>query len=211
MEHFGELMAGLRDYAESLASDGVVRGLIGPREVPRLWERHILNCAVLADGIPPGSRIADVGSGAGLPGVVVALVRPDVEMVLIESLQRRCDYLAETLDRLALANATVVRGRAEECRDLRGSFDVVTARAVAPLVRLVPQTVPLLRPGGCLLAMKGDTAQEEIEAARAAMRKAGVGEVVVRHFDARYVEHAATAVEIRRRPAGAGVSRETMR
>lgn len=202
---FGPLTDGLEAYAAALASDGVVRGLIGPREVPRLWDRHILNCAVLADGIPAGSRVADVGSGAGLPGMVIALVRADLQVVLVESLLRRCEFLTEVVDRLGLGNVTVRRGRAEECRDLRGAFDVVVARAVAPLVRLVPATLPLLRPGGVLLAMKGDTAEEEIDAAGAAMKKAGVSDVVVRRFEAPYVEHAATAVQIR------NVSRETRR
>lgn len=202
---FGPLTDGLEAYAAALAGDGVVRGLIGPREVPRLWERHILNCAVLADGIPADSRVADVGSGAGLPGIVLALVRADLRVVLVESLLRRCEFLTEVVARLGLGNVTVRRDRAEDCVDLRGGFDVVVARAVAPLVRLVPAVLPLLRPGGVLLAMKGDTAQEEIDAAGAAMKKAGVSEVVVRRFEAPYVEHAATAVQIR------NVSRETRR
>lgn len=194
---FGSLTDGLEAYARALATDGVVRGLIGPREVPRLWDRHILNCAVLAQGIPDGSRVADVGSGAGLPGMVLALVRPDLRLVLVESLSRRCEFLTEVVGRLGLTNVVVRRDRAEDCVDLRGSFDVVVARAVAPLARLVPATLPLLRPGGVLLAMKGDTAQDEIDAAGAVFKKARVSDIVVRRFEAPYVEHAATAVEIR--------------
>lgn len=197
-EHFGPRIEGLVAYAESLAIDGVVRGLIGPHEVPRLWDRHLLNCAVLVEGIPEGSRVADVGSGAGLPGIVVALVRSDVTMVLIESLLRRCEFLTEMVEHLGLGNVEVRRDRAEECRDLRGAFDVVVARAVAPLVRLVPATVPLVRPGGSVLAMKGETAQDEIDAASAVIEAAGVSEVVVRRFDAPYVEHPAIAVQLTR-------------
>lgn len=196
--HFGARMAGLEMYAAALASDGVVRGLIGPREVERLWERHLLNCAVLADGIPADSTVADVGSGAGLPGLVIALVRPDVRMTLIESLLRRTEFLGEMVERLGLDNVVVRRDRAEDCRDLRGSFDVVVARAVAPLTRLVPTTAPLLKPTGRLLAMKGETAQEEIDAARAVLRRAGLSHVVVRCFDAPYVDRPATAVEMTR-------------
>jgi 16S rRNA (guanine527-N7)-methyltransferase len=198
VEHFGPRMAGLAAYAAALATDGVVRGLIGPREVERLWERHLLNCAVLADGIPAGSTVADVGSGAGLPGLVIALVRSDVRMTLIESLLRRTEFLAEMVDRLGLDNVVVRRDRAEDCRDLRGTFDVVTARAVAPLTRLVPTTAPLLRPAGRLLAMKGETAQDEIDAARGVLRKAGLSHVAVRCFDAPYVDRPATAVEMTR-------------
>ncbi|MGQ0467128.1 MAG: 16S rRNA (guanine(527)-N(7))-methyltransferase RsmG [Sporichthyaceae bacterium] len=201
---FGALADGLEAYAAILASDGVVRGLIGPHEVPRLWDRHILNCAVLAEGIPSGARVADVGSGAGLPGLVLALVRSDLQVVLVESLLRRTDFLTEVVGRLGLTNVAVRRGRAEECVDIRGGFDVVVARAVAPLARLVPSTLPLLRPGGVLLAMKGDTAQDEIAAAASILKKARVSDVVVRRFEAPYVEHAATAVQIR-----SNVSRET--
>lgn len=208
VDHFGARIAGLQAYAFALADDGVVRGLIGPREVERLWDRHILNCAVLADGIPEGATAADVGSGAGLPGLVIALVRPDVRITLIESLLRRTEFLTEMVGRLGLTNVVVRRDRAEDCRDLRGTFDVVVARAVAPLVRLVPSTAPLLRPDGRLLAMKGETAGDEIEAARAVLRKAGLSEVAVRCFDAPYLEHPATVVEMCRKPSAA-VSRET--
>lgn len=207
VEHFGPRIAGLAAYAAALATDGVLRGLIGPREVQRLWDRHILNCAVLADAIPEGSTVADVGSGAGLPGMVIALVRPDVRITLIESLLRRTAFLGETVQRLGLEHVVVRRDRAEDCKDLRGSFDVVVARAVAPLGRLVPTTAPLLRPDGCLLAMKGESVAEEIEAARAVLKKAGLSEVAVRCFDAPYLGRPATAV-VCSRPT-AVVSRET--
>ncbi len=209
VEHFGDRMAGLQDYAAALADDGVVRGLIGPREVPRLWDRHILNCALLSDGIPEGARMADVGSGAGLPGLVIALIRPDVEVTLIESLLRRSEFLSEMVTRLGLERVQVQRGRSDEIRELRGRFDVVTARAVAPLIRLVPATVGLLNPRGSLLAMKGESAREEIDSAGAALKKAGLSGVAIRCFDAPYAEHPATVVEMRRRPFVADVSRET--
>lgn len=153
-------------FAEILATDGVVRGLIGPREVPRLWERHLLNCAALADLIPPGARVCDVGSGAGLPGVVVALARPDLEVTLLEPLLRRTTFLAEVVLELGLGDQVRVhRGRAEELVG-REQFGVVTARAVAPLGRLLTWCLPLVDASGQLLAMKGSSAAEEVALAR---------------------------------------------
>lgn len=157
-------------FARSLAGEASVRGLIGPREIPRLWDRHLLNCAVLAELIPRGAEVADVGSGAGLPGLVVAIGRPDVSMTLVEPLLRRTRYLEEVVADLGLANVKVERARAEDLR--RGPlFDIVTARAVAPLERLAGWTLPLTRSGGEVLAMKGSSASAEVEAARAALRK----------------------------------------
>jgi 16S rRNA (guanine527-N7)-methyltransferase len=153
-----------------LASRGVERGLIGPREVPRLWDRHLLNCGVVADLIEPGATVWDVGSGAGLPGVVVALLRPDLRVTLLEPLLRRTRFLEECVAELRLPNTTVVRGRAEEHAGRVGA-DVVLARAVAPMNRLATWALPLLRPGGELLAMKGDAAAEELEAATATLRR----------------------------------------
>jgi 16S rRNA (guanine527-N7)-methyltransferase len=151
-------------YAEILATDGVQRGLIGPREAPRLWERHIVNCVVVAELIGPEASVCDIGSGAGLPGVVLAIARPDLEVTLLEPLLRRSTFLDEVTATLGLDNVRVERVRAE---DWHGSatYDVVTARAVAPLDRLLVWSMPLVAPGGALLAMKGAAAMAEIEAA----------------------------------------------
>lgn len=157
-------------YAGWLAGAGIVRGLIGPREVPRLWERHLLNCAVIADLMPNGATVCDVGSGAGLPGLVVAIRRPDLKVTLLEPLLRRATFLEEVVADLGLENVVVQRGRAEEAQGV-ATFDIVTARAVAPLDRLARWCVPLLGTGGVLLAMKGSSAQDEVVAAALALRK----------------------------------------
>lgn len=152
-------------YGELLASAGVVRGLIGPREVPRLWDRHLLNCAVVTDLVPGGSRVVDVGTGAGLPGLPMACRRPDLRIDLVESLTRRVTFLTETVSSLGLADRVrVVHGRAEDVavRSLVGNAEWVTARAVAPLDRLVKWCLPLLGAGGTLLAMKGTQAEAEV-------------------------------------------------
>jgi 16S rRNA (guanine527-N7)-methyltransferase len=164
---FGSAVDTAIEYARLLATEGTVRGLIGPREVPRLWERHLLNSAAIASLVPAGARVVDVGSGAGLPGIPLALVRPDLTVALLEPLARRVAFLTECVDRLGLARVTVVRGRAEEgpVRRELGGADVVTARAVAPVDKLAGWCLPLLRPGGQLLAMKGSTAAEELAAA----------------------------------------------
>ena len=172
-------------YAEFLAGAGVERGLLGPREVPRLWDRHLLNCAVAAPLVPSGAHVIDVGSGAGLPGLVWAIVRPDITLTCLESLQRRATYLEEAVAALDLADrVTVVRARAEDVvrgRAAEGSLrgDVVTARAVAPLDKLAGWTVPLLKPGGELLALKGQSAAEEVEAARAVLERLGIDTVEI--------------------------------
>lgn len=146
-------------YAQLLQSEGVERGLIGPREGERIWERHIFNCLPLATLIPDGARIIDIGSGAGLPGIVLALARPDISVILLEPLERRCAFLREAVERLALTNTQVERKKA---LDYQGKFDVVTARAVAPMDRLLAWSWDLLAPGGRILAMKGDRAEEEL-------------------------------------------------
>jgi len=163
---FGPAVDAAAEYARLLATEGTVRGLIGPREVPRLWERHLLNSAAIASLVPVGSRVVDVGSGAGLPGIPLALVRPDLTVTLLEPLARRVAFLTECVRRLGLERVTVVRGRAEEgpIRRQLGGADVVTARAVAPLDKLAGWCLPLLRPGGLLLAMKGSTAAAELAA-----------------------------------------------
>lgn len=172
---FGERFEAAERYAELLATAGVQRGLIGPREVTRLWERHVLNCAVLAEVVPEGASLCDVGSGAGLPGIPVALARPDLSVTLLEPLLRRTTFLEEAVKELGISNVTVVRGRAEEMIG-KLSVDVVTARAVAPLDRLAGWGLPLLRPYGEMLALKGDTAEQELAEARAALTKLGAVE-----------------------------------
>ncbi|HST47080.1 16S rRNA (guanine(527)-N(7))-methyltransferase RsmG [Jatrophihabitans sp.] len=152
-------------YAGWLAGPGTVRGLLGPREVPRLWERHLLNSVALAELLPDRARLVDIGSGAGLPGLAVACVRPDLTVDLVEPLLRRTDFLTEVVTDLDLGQQVrVVRGRAEDSAvlDKVGSAQFVTARAVAPLDRLVRWSFPLLRPGGSLLALKGTGAEDEL-------------------------------------------------
>jgi 16S rRNA (guanine527-N7)-methyltransferase len=172
-ELFGSALPRAERYAELLADAGVERGLIGPREVERLWDRHLLNCAVLSEVIPEGSAVVDVGSGAGLPGLVLALVREDISVTLLEPLLRRTTFLNECVAELELDHVTVRRARAEE---IVGECvaDVVTARAVAPLERLLGWALPLLRPGGQLLALKGERAADELAEAAPVLRKFGV-------------------------------------
>ena len=192
---------GLTAYVDLLATDGVDHGLIGPREVPRLWTRHILNCAVVAepalDLVPAGSRVADVGSGAGLPGLVWALVRPDLHVVLVEPLLRRANFLSGAIERLGIAERVqVVRGRAEDV--VRSAdwvaADVVTARAVAPLDRLLTWTIPLVRTGGRLVALKGSSAGEEIVAAATVAESLAVRDLRVELCGAGVVDPPTTVV-----------------
>ncbi|WP_246060842.1 16S rRNA (guanine(527)-N(7))-methyltransferase RsmG [Nocardioides dongxiaopingii] len=158
-------------FATLLATDGVVRGLIGPREAPRLWERHLLNCAVLAQEVPEGAAVCDIGSGAGLPGVVLAIARPDLRLTLVEPLLRRTTFLDEVVAELGLA-VTVRRARAEALHGVE-RFDVVTSRAVAPLGRLLDWSMPLVAAHGSLVAMKGSNVAVEIEEAAAELRAWG--------------------------------------
>jgi 16S rRNA (guanine527-N7)-methyltransferase len=160
---FGPALPMIQQYGRILAGPGVQRGVIGPREVERLWDRHLMNCAAVAEQIPDGAHVVDVGSGGGLPGVVLAAVRPDLRVTLLEPLLRRTVFLDECLDALNLDNAEVLRGRAEDWANRMGA-DVVTARAVAPLEKLIGWCLPLLRGGGRLLAFKGHTAAEELAA-----------------------------------------------
>ncbi|MGH3416748.1 MAG: 16S rRNA (guanine(527)-N(7))-methyltransferase RsmG [Actinocrinis sp.] len=169
---FGPALPVVRRYGELLAGAGVQRGLIGPREVDRLWERHLMNCAAIAELIPQGSHLVDVGSGGGLPGIVLAAFRPDLRVTLLEPLLRRTTFLDECLDELELDNAEVLRGRAEDWANRMGA-DVVTARAVAPLEKLVGWCLPLLHAGGRMLALKGDAASEELAAATPGLKNLG--------------------------------------
>lgn len=174
---FGDRLDLAQAYHQSLASDGSTRGFIGPREVPRLWERHLLNCAVIGEVMAKGARVIDVGSGAGLPGIPLAIARPDLDITLIEPLLKRSNYLHEVVELLGLENVTVIRGRAEERpikRQVRGA-DIVTSRAVAPLGKLAKWSLPLVRIGGEMIAMKGESAHEEIARDRAELRRAGGG------------------------------------
>ncbi|WP_408897505.1 16S rRNA (guanine(527)-N(7))-methyltransferase RsmG [Nocardioides sp. R1-1] len=170
-------------YAELLATDGVVRGLIGPRETPRLWERHLINCGLLAAALPAHATVADVGSGAGLPGLVLAIARADVRVTLIEPLLRRTNFLDEAVERLGLGNVAVVRGRADALHGV-ATYDVVTARAVAALDKLATWCMPLVAPDGALLAMKGSTATEEVAAAAETCRRLGCAPAVIEELGA---------------------------
>lgn len=158
-------------YAELLATTGTSHGLIGPRETPRLWERHLVNCAVMHPLLTPGSAVADIGSGAGLPGLVLAVVRPDLEVHLIEPLLRRTTWLETAVSELGLHNVRIHRGRADE---VALQVPAVTARAVASLDKLVAWSFPLLEPGGRLLALKGEAAARELTEARDLLQAWGV-------------------------------------
>ncbi|MFD8492024.1 16S rRNA (guanine(527)-N(7))-methyltransferase RsmG [Amycolatopsis sp. NPDC059657] len=201
---FGDRIDQAEAYVELLRVHGVERGLIGPREVDRLWERHVLNSAVIGERVPKGARVVDVGSGAGLPGVPLAIARPDLDIVLLEPMARRVDWLAEVADKLDLS-ITIVRGRAEE-RQVRadlGGADVVTARAVAPLAKLAGWCLPLARPEGILLALKGASAAEEIERDRDAVRRSGGGTPELFEVGAAVLEVPSLVVVIPRLPAPA--------
>jgi len=185
-----------RRYAELLATDGVTRGLLGPRETGRLWDRHLLNCAVVAELLPERGVLVDIGSGAGLPGVVLALLRPSLRVILLEPLLRRSVFLEECVAEIGLTNATVVRARAEERAAAHIKADIATARAVAPLDRLVGWAAPLVRAGGELLAIKGQSADEEIVAARPVLSRLGVRSAEVLEVGHGRVVNATTVVRV---------------
>lgn len=174
---FGDRLDAARSFTAELVARGAELGLIGPLEPPRIWTRHILNCALLAPLLRPG-LVGDVGSGAGFPGLVLAIARPDVEFVLIEPMERRVDWLASESSRLGLGNVLVVRGRAEEVR-LAQPLDQVTARAVSALDKLIPITAPLVRHGGELIFMKGARVEEELAKSAKAVRKARLSDVEI--------------------------------
>ncbi|NWN89168.1 MAG: 16S rRNA (guanine(527)-N(7))-methyltransferase RsmG [Micrococcaceae bacterium] len=167
---YGDRIGIAERFVEHLVTTGIEWGLLGPREIPIMWERHVLNCAVVHELIPKGALVADVGSGAGLPGIALAIARPDVQFVLIEPLERRVDWLDLVIEDLELENVDVVRGRSEQVFDTV-DVDIVTARAVSAMKSLVPMTVPLLHGQGQLLAIKGRSAATEIEKADKVLRK----------------------------------------
>lgn len=203
--YFGDRLGLAVRYAELLMTDGVVRGLIGPREAPRMWERHLLNCVAMVELVPPDARVVDVGSGAGLPGIVLAVARSDLSVILVEPLARRTAFLSEVVTALDLTRTTVVRARAEECAPSRGRSprfapaDVVTARAVAALDRLTAWCLPLATEGGCVLALKGESAVDEIEASRRAVAAAGGGPPTLRRCGEGVLASPTTVIEIVRR------------
>ena len=178
---FGPATAAAARYVAMLAGDGVTRGLIGPREVPRLWDRHLLNSAALAEAVPTGVRVVDVGSGAGLPGIPLGLARPDLTLTLVEPMARRVEFLTDVVAALE-APWRIVRGRAEERSVVRavGPVDVVTARAVAPLPRLVGWCKGLLTPGAQLIALVGERAAAEVPALVPELEAAGMRDVHTR-------------------------------
>jgi 16S rRNA (guanine527-N7)-methyltransferase len=196
---FGDRLPLALRFAEHLGTSGVERGLIGPREVPRIWERHVLNCAVVASLVPDGANLVDVGSGAGLPGIPLALARPDARIVLVEPLARRVEWLREVIADLGVP-VEVERGRAEDdvVRRRWEGADVVTARAVAPLARLAGWCLPLLRPGGQMLAVKGASAADEVQRDTPAVRKLGGGVPWIERCGAGIIDPPSTVVVVER-------------
>lgn len=192
---FGDRIRLAERFVDHLATTGIEWGLLGPREVPRLWSRHVLNCAVIADLISPGKIVADVGSGAGLPGVALAIARPDLVITLIEPLERRVQWLSEVTVELGLDNVTVVRARAEQ---VVGSVDVdvVTARAVSALDKLARLTIPLVHGEGEVLAIKGRSASEELDRAEKRIHKLGGTETSVVSVGTGLLEELTTVVRI---------------
>jgi 16S rRNA (guanine527-N7)-methyltransferase len=208
---FGDALPAAERYVARLAGDGVVRGLIGPREVPRLWERHVLNSAAVAEAVPEGARVVDVGSGAGLPGIPLGLARPDLAMTLVEPMARRVEFLEEAVADLEDGAVSrpgypvgsrwrVVRGRAEDRSVVSavGTVDVVTARAVAPLPRLVGWCRGLMRPGTQLVALVGARALEELPALLPELEAAGMRDVHARAVGAALGDAATTVVVMTR-------------
>jgi 16S rRNA (guanine527-N7)-methyltransferase len=206
---FGEATDAAARYVAMLAGDGVVRGLIGPREVPRLWDRHVLNSAALAEAVPQGARVVDVGSGAGLPGIPLGLARPDVTLTLVEPMARRVEFLQDVVGALG-APWRVVRGRAEERSVVRtvGPVDVVTARAVAPLPRLVGWVRGLLGPGTQLVALVGARAAAEVPDLVPELEAAGMRDVHTRAVGVD-LGAAATTVVVMTRAGGRRAARSS--
>ncbi|WP_330251509.1 16S rRNA (guanine(527)-N(7))-methyltransferase RsmG [Nocardia sp. NBC_00565] len=205
---FGDRLDLARRYCTALATAGVERGLIGPREVPRLWDRHILNCAVVGELMAEGTTVVDIGSGAGLPGIPLAIARPDLRITLVEPLLRRTIFLSEFIEAAGL-DITVVRGRAEQSGVMKeaGGADVVTSRAVAPLAKLAQWSLPLLRDHGRMLALKGVSAAEELERDADALAKAGAGNAKVLECGAGLVSTPTLVISAERLPRAERPSR----
>lgn len=191
---FGDRLPLAQAYHDSLATTAAERGFIGPKEVSRLWSRHVLNCAVIAEAFDEGLSVADIGSGAGLPGIPLAIARPDLQITLIEPLLKRSTYLGEITEELGLDNVTVVRGRAEEQK--KTLFDVTTSRAVAPLGKLASWSLPLVRPGGSMTAMKGASVAEELERDAKVIAKAGGTDAEILTVGEGLLEQPATLIRI---------------
>lgn len=192
---FGDHLPVAQRYVQHLATSGIERGLIGPREVPRLWERHVLNCAVVQELIEQGATVADVGSGAGLPGLCLAIARPDLSLTLIEPLERRVIWLTEVVEDLGLENVDIMRSRAEQAVGYVEA-DYVTARAVSALVGLLDITLPILRGTGQLLALKGRTAAEEITKAKKKLNKYGARKTEILLAGENLLEEPTTVVRV---------------
>lgn len=192
---FGDRLPLAERYVKHLATSGIERGLIGPREVPRIWERHVLNCAVIEELIEDGARVADVGSGAGLPGLCLAIARPDLQITLIEPLERRVIWLTEVVDDLGLENVDIMRSRAEQAVG-HVEADYVTARAVSALVGLLDITLPILRGTGQLLALKGRSAADEIDRAKKKLNKYGARETEILIAGEGLLEEPTTVVRV---------------
>lgn len=206
---FGARLDHARAYAELLAAEAVPRGLLGPREIPRLWDRHLLNCAVIEELLPRDARVCDLGSGAGLPGLVLAILRPDLRMTLLEPMLRRAAFLTQVVEQLGCASVTVVRARAEEAAI--EPVDVVVARAVAPLDRLAGWAIPLLREEGQLLAVKGTAAAEEVDKLTDRWSELGVAAARVEQVGGDYVQPPTTVVRLVRAQHAGGVRRGARR
>jgi 16S rRNA (guanine527-N7)-methyltransferase len=190
---FGPQIEKARAFAQKLANDSDDLGLLGPRELDKLWSRHILNSAVVSESVKAGDLVADVGSGAGLPGIPMAIALPEANFVLIEPMERRSNWMLEVIEELGLTNVEVKRARAEEILDLK--FDIVTARAVAALDKLLRLTVHLLKPGGSLIALKGSKAAEEIEAAKKLQKKLGIASFEIQICGEKFLDEPTSVVK----------------
>ncbi|GAA4425563.1 16S rRNA (guanine(527)-N(7))-methyltransferase RsmG [Georgenia halophila] len=197
-EFFGLSWAPMEHFAQMLVEEGELRGLIGPRELPRLWSRHIVNSAAASLFLPDDSTVADIGSGAGFPGIVLAIMRPDLEMHLLEPMERRATWLRDVVEEVGLDNVTIQQVRAEELHKKK-SFDVVTARAVAVMDKLARSSLPLVRGRGRLVALKGQKAAEEVESAKYVIRKLGGHDVSVERVAAIEGAEPTTVVVVEKR------------
>ncbi|MDO5720302.1 MAG: 16S rRNA (guanine(527)-N(7))-methyltransferase RsmG [Actinomycetaceae bacterium] len=185
-------------FAELLVAEGELRGLIGPRELPRLWSRHIVNSAAVLDFIPEHAQMLDIGSGAGFPGIVVAIARPDVDVHLVEPMARRCDWLEHVRSELDIKNVTIHEVRAEQLHG-EGQSDIVTARAVANLKKLIPLAMPLVMSGGSMLALKGRKAADEVSASRPLFRRFQVDKVDIHEVASPMEDESTRVVELHKR------------